>query len=389
MDTNNRHFAKNVLPVMFGFFIMGFIDLIGISTNYIKAELNISDTILSLISVSCFIWFLILSIPTGFMMNRIGRKNVLLASFLLSALAMIIPVMTGDSFAGYLFAFGFLGIGNTLLQVSVNPLMAEVVAPEKLTGTITLGQFTKAVCSFIAPLIAAACAATAFGWKLIFPIFAFISLLAIVWLKLSPVKNNIIPETGGASFSRTFSLLKDKTILLFFIAILVLVGVDVGINVTFPKLLTERFSMDVANAGIGNSAYFLARTIGAFCGGLILLKINEKRFYLVSILVGIIGLAGLVLAGNPTMAIISVTVFGLGYSNLFGIVFSLALKHAPDMSNEVSSLLVTGVAGGAIVTPILGIITDLAKSQVAAMIVLGIIWIYLFTIIGTVSKSSR
>ncbi|MBQ2223076.1 MAG: MFS transporter, partial [Bacteroidales bacterium] len=141
---------------MFGFFIMGFVDLVGISTNYVKDDLGMSDSMVSLISVSCFIWFFLLSIPTGFLMNRFGRKNVVLASFILSMVAMLIPVLTGDSFTGYLIAFAFLGIGNTLLQVGMNPLVTEVVNADKLTGTITLGQFVKAICSFLAPIIAAA-----------------------------------------------------------------------------------------------------------------------------------------------------------------------------------------------------------------------------------------
>jgi fucose permease len=236
MGKNNQLFSA-ILPVMFGFFIMGFVDLVGISTNYVKDDLGMSDSMVSLISVSCFIWFFLLSIPTGFLMNRFGRKNVVLASFILSMVAMLIPVLTGDSFTGYLIAFAFLGIGNTLLQVGMNPLVTEVVNADKLTGTITLGQFVKAICSFLAPIIAAACAGTAFGWKLLFPIYAGITLLATLWLWLSPVKSEPVKDAGSVSFARTFSLLKDKTILLFFIAILVLVGVDVGIGVTFPKLL--------------------------------------------------------------------------------------------------------------------------------------------------------
>ncbi len=164
---------------------------------------------------------------------------------------MLIPVLTGDSFTGYLIAFAFLGIGNTLLQVGMNPLVTEVVNADKLTGTITLGQFVKAICSFLAPIIAAACAGTAFGWKLLFPIYAAITLLATLWLWLSPVKSEPVKDAGSVSFARTFALLKDKTILLFFIAILVLVGVDVGIGVTFPKLLMERCGFDVADAGLG------------------------------------------------------------------------------------------------------------------------------------------
>lgn len=388
MEKNKQLFSA-ILPVMFGFFIMGFVDLVGISTNYVKDDLGMSDSMVSLISVSCFIWFFLLSIPTGFLMNRFGRKNVVLASFILSMVAMLIPVLTGDSFTGYLIAFAFLGIGNTLLQVGMNPLVTEVVNADKLTGTITLGQFVKAICSFLAPIIAAACAGTSFGWKLLFPIYAGITLLATLWLWLSPVKSEPVKDAGSVSFARTFALLKDKTILLFFIAILVLVGVDVGIGVTFPKLLMERCGFDVADAGLGNSAYFLARTVSAFCGGIILMKLNEKHFYLVSIVVALLGFAGMLAAHTPWLAVASVVVFGLGYANLFSIVFSLGLKHAPDRANEVSSLLVTGIAGGALVTPLLGIVTDAAGTQTAAIIAIAALWLYMFAIFGTIRKTAE
>jgi len=385
---NKKYFITAVLPVMFGFFIMGFVDLVGISTNYVKNDLGMSDSLVSLISVSCFIWFLLLSIPTGFLMNRFGRKNVVLGSFIMSMVAMLIPVVIGDSFAGYLIAFSFLGIGNTMLQVGMNPLVTEVVKADKLTGTLTLGQFIKAICSFIAPIIAAACVGTAFGWKLLFPIYAAVTLIATIWLWLSPVRSEPIKDAEKISFSRTFSLLKDKTILLFFIGILVLVGADVGMGVTFPKLLMERCGLDAAGAGLGNSAYFLARTVGAFCGGIILMKINEKNFYLVSILVVILGLCGMLFATTKALAIASVIIFGLGYSNLFGIIFSLAIKHAPERANEVSSLLVTAIAGGALITPILGVCTDVFGTQTAAVATLLVIWMYMVAIFGTVKKAA-
>ncbi len=386
--SNNNRFFKAVLPVMFGFFIMGIVDIVGISTNYVKADLGMSDSLASLISVSCFIWFFLLSIPTGFMMNKFGRKNVVLASFVLSMLAMLVPVFLKDSFAGYLAAFALLGIGNTLLQVGLNPLVTEVVSADKLTPTLSFGQFTKAICSFISPIIAAACVGTAFGWKLIFPIYAVISLVATIWLWSAPIKSEPVANAEKVSFGRTFSLLKDSYILLSFIAIVVLVGVDVGMNVTFPKVLMDRCDFNVANAGLGNSAYFLARTVGAFCGGFILMKINEKKFYLVSVLVAILGLVGILCTSNPTLMIVAVAVFGLGYSNLYGVIFSLALKHAPERSNEVASLLVTGLAGGALITPILGVVTDIFNSQTSAVVAILLIWLYMLLIYKPVSKAA-
>ena len=229
---------------------------------------------------------------------------------------------------------------------------------------------------------------TAFGWKLIFPIYAVISLVATICLWPAPIKSEPVANAEKVSFGRNFSLLKDSYILLPFIAIVVLVGVDVGMNVTFPKVLMDRCDFNVANAGLGNSAYFLARTVGAFCGGFILMKINEKKFYLVSVLVAILGLVGILCTSNPTLMIVAVAVFGLGYSNLYGVIFSLALKHAPERSNEVASLLVTGLAGGALITPILGIVTDIFNSQASAVVAILLVWLYMLLIYKPVSKAA-
>ena len=234
MQKSNSKFA--VLPVMFGFFIMGFVDIVGVATSYVKADFaGMDDKVSGLISLSCFLWFLILSIPTGMLMNRIGRKKTVVVSFAITALAMLIPVLKYD-FAFVLVAFAMLGIGNTMLQVALNPLVTNVVSAEKLTGTITLGQFIKAMSSFLGPILAAMFAGSVWGWKAIFPVYAAVTVLAMAWLAVSPIQEQLI-EKSEITFARTFSLLRDKYIVLFFIGILVLVGVDVGMGVTFPKLL--------------------------------------------------------------------------------------------------------------------------------------------------------
>ena len=258
---NKEISLRKILPVMFGFFIMGFVDIVGVSTSYVKNDFaGMNDTMVNLISLSCFLWFFLLSIPTGMLMNRIGRKKTVLLSFALHVAAMIVPLAAYD-FTAVLIAFALIGIGNTLLQVSLNPLVTNVIAGDKLTGTLTLGQFVKAVSSFLGPIIAAAVTGSFLGWKMIFPIYAAISLLALVWLWLTPIAEQKV-ASADISIGHTFSLLKDKYIVAFFIGILVLVGVDVGMGITFPKLLMERCNLPLTDAGMGNSVYFFARTVG-------------------------------------------------------------------------------------------------------------------------------
>lgn len=378
MQKSNSKFA--VLPVMFGFFIMGFVDIVGVATSYVKADFaGMDDKVSGLISLSCFLWFLILSIPTGMLMNRIGRKKTVVVSFAITALAMLIPVLKYD-FAFVLVAFAMLGIGNTMLQVALNPLVTNVVSAEKLTGTITLGQFIKAMSSFLGPILAAMFAGSVWGWKAIFPVYAAVTVLAMAWLAVSPIQEQLI-EKSEITFARTFSLLRDKYIVLFFIGILVLVGVDVGMGVTFPKLLQERCSLPLEKAGMGNSVYFLARTVGAFLGGVVLMRFSASKFFTASSCLALVSLVGLIFSRNLTMILFFVALFGLGYANLFSIIFSLSMLKMPQKTNEVSALLIVGVSGGAVLPPLLGVITDTFGTQGSALITLAIVWVYMVALI--------
>lgn len=378
MQKSNSKFA--VLPVMFGFFIMGFMDIVGVATSYVKADFaGMDDKVSGLISLSCFLWFLILSIPTGMLMNRIGRKKTVVVSFAITALAMLIPVLKYD-FAFVLVAFAMLGIGNTMLQVALNPLVTNVVSAEKLTGTITLGQFIKAMSSFLGPILAAMFAGSVWGWKAIFPVYAAVTVLAMAWLAVSPIQEQLI-EKSEITFARTFSLLRDKYIVLFFIGILVLVGVDVGMGVTFPKLLQERCSLPLEKAGMGNSVYFLARTVGAFLGGVVLMRFSASKFFTASSCLALVSLVGLIFSRNLTMILFFVALFGLGYANLFSIIFSLSMQKMPQKTNEVSALLIVGVSGGAVLPPLLGVITDTFGTQGSALITLAIVWVYMVALI--------
>jgi fucose permease len=374
-----------ILPVMFGFFIMGFVDIIGIATNYVKQDFpELTDSMANLLSLSCFLWFLIFSVPTGLLMNKIGRKKTVLLSFIIQIIALFIPVISYNFYV-ILLVFTAIGIGNTILQVSLNPLVTDVVNGGKLTGTLTLGQFIKSISSFLGPIFAGWASGTVWGWKYIFPIYALTSLIASVWLLLTP-----IPETKAqdktVSAKETFAILRDKYILYFFIGILVLVAVDVSINISFPKLLMEKCNLELKEAGLGNSVYFFARMLGAFAGGILLMKYSDRKFFACSVFLALLGLIIMIPANNLWVILAGVVILGLGYANLFSIIFSLSLKKIPSKANEISALLIMGVSGGAILPPILGIITDYTHKQWVAILVIAVVWLYLVWLIKKIKS---
>ena len=377
---SNKNSLAVVLPVMFGFFVMGFVDLIGTAINYVKVDFHLNDTTANLLSLSCFLWYLIFAIPTGFLMNRRGRKYTVIISFLFTIAGLTLPFLAYN-FRMIIAAFVFIGIGNTILQVALNPLVINVVSKEKQTGTLTLGQFVKAISSWSGPNVAAWFAGSALGWKYVFPVFGIITLLACIWLWFTQIEEG--EKSKSSSFAATFSLLKDQKILMFFIGIMVLVGVDVGMSATLPKYLMEKCpsiaSISQADQ-LKSYYYFIVRALGAFLGGIILMKVSERIFYIVSALLALAGFIALLFASSQTGILAATVIIALGYSNLFAIIFSLALKHLPQKANEISSLLIAGVLGGVIAT-LLGVVSDAFGTQLSAMVIIAFIWLYMIWLI--------
>ena len=366
-----------VLPVMFGFLAMGFIDMIGLVTNNVRADFNMSDGLVNTISLSCYLWFLLLSIPVGMALTKWGRKKMVLLSLGIHVVALLLPYLY-YGFASVLIAFSLIGIGNTILQVALNPLVTDVVRPERITSTITFGQATKAFGCIVAPFIAMWTAVSLGRWQLLFPIYAGLSLLGLVWLWLTPIEEKV-QEQKNVGIKDTLVLLKDKDILAFFWGIVVLVAADVAVNMTLPRLMTDEFGLSTEKANLCNSLYFLARTVAAFAGGALLLRVSDKKFFAAGCWLALLGLVLLAIFGKVGLvpALVAVCIFGIGYANLFGIVFSFAMRSKPDKTNEVSALLIVGLIGGAILPPVLGWIRDVSGSQIAAIIAIVIVWLYM------------
>lgn len=364
-----------IIPVMFAFFAMGFVDLVGIATNNIKVDFELTDTVSNLLPTMVFLWFLIFSVPTGLLMNKIGRRKTVVLSLLVTFLAMIVPFLDYN-LPIILVSFALLGIGNTLMQVSLNPLVTNIVSGEKLASTLTLGQFFKAIASFLAPLIAGWAALKFGNWRMLYPIFAVVSVIPLIWLSFTKIEE-MPTQKNTSTIGKCLALLGNKTILLLFIGILVHVGIDVGVNLTAPKVLMERLSMNLAVAGYSISVYFIARTAGCFSGAFILRKISAKWFFIISVGILILGIIGLFFAQNEILIYASIALLGIGNSNIFPMIFSQAMQVLPERNNEVSGLMIMGVSGGAIFPIFMGLASDALSSQIGAIIVIALCIAYL------------
>lgn len=375
-----------LIPVMLTFFTMGFVDLVGIATNYVKADFALSDTMANILPSMVFLWFLVFAVPTGLLMNKIGRKKTVLLSLVVTIPSLLIPLLH-YSFATMLVSFILLGIGNTLMQVSLNPLLANIVSGNKMSSSLTFGQFIKAIASFIAPILAAWAASGSGDWRMImFPAFTVITIVALAYLSMTKIEET---ESIGkpASFRECFSLLGDTYVLFFFLGIIAHVGLDVGINTTAPRLLIQNLGLTLADAGYATSFYFIFRTAGCLMGSYLLARFGDKKIFIISISMILLGIIALFFKDRNIMYA-GIALFGLGNSNIFPVMFSQALKRKPSSQNEVSGLMITGVFGGAIIPLFMGMASDLMKSQMGALIVLLACVIFLMVIVSPKVKTT-
>ena len=342
-NTKNASLTK-LVPVMLCFFAMGFVDLVGIASNYVKADLGLTDAQANIFPSLVFFWFLIFSVPTGMLMNRIGRKKTVLLSLVITFASLVLPIF-GDGYVLMLVSFSLLGIGNALMQTSLNPLLSTIVSGDKLASSLTFGQFIKAIASFLAPYIAMWGATRAIpsfdlGWRVLFPIYMVISIVAILLLNATSIVEE--PEEGKPStFMQCLALLGKPFILLSFVGIMCHVGIDVGTNTTAPKILMERLGMTLADAGFATSLYFIFRTIGCLLGSFILRKMSSKTFFAISV---------------------------------------FFMLFMPNKKNEVSGLMIMGLFGGTIFPLAMGVASDaIGQSAAVAVMTVGVAYLLFYT----------
>ena len=378
MEKKQSNISK-LVPIMFAFFAMGFVDMVGTATNYVKADFNLSDTMANFLPSMVFLWFFFLSVPTSLLMNRIGKRKTVVLSLIVTALALVLP-LCGYNYPVMLASFCLLGIGNTLMQVSLNPLISCVVKGDKLASSLTFGQFVKAIASFSAPLIASWAAVRFGNWRILYGTFLVIGVVATLYVWLTKVEEDAPEKTSG--FKDVLKLLGVPTVLMLFFGIVAHVGIDVGVNTCAPKILMERLGIPLTEAAIATSVYFLFRTIGCLTGSLILAKWDLRKFFALSVALMILSMIGLFVCHTKAGIYAAIALVGYGNSNMFSMIFSKALLFLPERKNEMSGLMIMGLIGGTIFPILMGALSDAIGSQAGSVIVisLGVVYmIYLAT----------
>lgn len=372
-----------LIPLMLCFFAMGFVDLVGIASNYVKEDLQLTDSVANVFPSLVFFWFLIFSVPTGILMNKIGRKKTVLLSLIVTLVSLILPILD-NNFGIMLVSFSLLGIGNALMQTSLNPLISTVIKGGHLASALTFGQFVKAIASFLAPYLAmwgamGVLPTLGLGWRALFVIYLVMGIFATLLLAGTPIEEE--PVGQASSVTSCLRLLGKPVVLLSFIGIMCHVGIDVGTNTTAPKILMERLGYSLNEAAFATSLYFIFRTVGCLTGSLFLRLLRTRTFFIISVVMMALSMAGLFFGHSQTVLYASIALVGYGNSNVFSMIFSQALTDMPEQKNEVSGLMIMGLFGGTVFPLLMGFASD-AVGQMGAVAVMAVGVIYLFSYIG-------
>ncbi len=383
MTTQKAQWNK-LFPVFLSFIVMGFVDIIGVAVGYIKQDFQVTDFIAQFLPMMVLLWFFVLSVPVGILQDKIGKRNMLNIGMATQAFGLALPFVY-YSFGMMFASFIFLGIGNTIIQVSANPLLQDVSPKLKLASYLSASQFVKAIVSFAGPLIATFFAVQFGDWRLVLAAYGITSVLATVWLAATPIIESK-SERDPATFASCFGLLKNRFVVLMALSIFLIVGAEVAINTNITTVLIDKYGLTLEKAAIGISLFFAGETIARLSGAIALNWIKPRPFLLLAALVSLVGVVGVFMAPTYVLALTAIFIIGLGAGNMFPIVFSLALEKMPDRANEISGLLVMAVSGGAFIPPVVGFVSTVA-SPLASLSVIGLCMLYVFWVALYVRKN--
>ena len=376
MDTQKVN-IKKILPVLMAFFVMSFVDLVGIGKDYVNDDLHLSGFVLGFIPFAAFIWLFFLSVPIGILQSRTSKKFMLNIGMGVTGLGLLIPFFIYNYFM-VLVAFALLGIGNTIIQVSANPLIVDVVPDNRKSSFLSFSQFIKAIGSMIGAPLAAVFVSRFGNWKLEFLVFGVVSILSVLWLgaiKIEETEQKEVKATLGSSFK----LLNDNFVLLMVLSIFLVVGIDVGFNAHSGQFLISQFGFDIKEAKLGRSVYFLGRTLGTFSGAIMLTKISSRKFFMWTSILGLVCLIAILFFKSHLIAWVLVFLIGLAVANIFPLVFSITIEKHPTRGNEISGLMMMAISGGAFIPLLIGWVSDISSIAIG-MSILIICMIYLLSV---------
>jgi len=377
---------NKTLPIFLAFLAMGFGDVVGPMVGLAKDTFALSNFSAQLLTFSGFIMFGVLSIPMGVFQDKKGKKFVLQLGLGVAFIGLLVPILNGmygpavdlsagsqSKFYTLLFAILLLGAGATILQVAGNPIMRDVSREGQYSANLSMGQSIKAVGSslgfLLPPLVG-----VAFGmdWTMLFPIYAVLILITLIWVRLTPITEKREANAATASMGSCVKLLSNGYVLMMVLSIFLYVGAEVSMSSQVPILLKETFNLDQFGLWVSWALFFLPIFVGRLAGAFLLRKLPAVRFLLFTVGLSLVGILMLLL-GSQMLAFAGIVLVGLGFANIFPLIFSITIDRMPQRSNELSGLMVMAIVGGAFLPPLTGFVADATSTLLGFLVPLGAI----------------
>lgn len=364
------------------FLAMGLIDSAGPMVSLAKESFKISNTMASLLPLLAYIMYGLLSVPIGLLQDRKGKKFILNMGLAIALSGLVIPIFSGMygrmvvdgssmvQFYKILSAILLLGAGGSILQVAGNPIMRDISEEGQYSKNLSFAQSIITIGSsmgFLLPVIML----RAFGldWSILFPVFSCLVLISFVGLNMIKIADKKSIDDHHATFKSCFKLLRNKYVLVMVIGIFVYCGVEISMSAHIPILLKEKFQINVERMGllIGWSLFYLPILAGRFFGSLILSRISPKKLLMYTVLLSLAGVI-LIFSNSFTLTLIGIFFVGLGFANIFPLIFSITIEYLPEHTNELSGFMVSSIAGAALIPPIMGVVADVTSIQAAFVV---------------------
>ncbi|HEX2982917.1 MAG TPA: MFS transporter [Ignavibacteriales bacterium] len=365
---------NKVFPIYLVFLCMGFGDVVGPLVSLAKDTFQLSNAMAQLIPFSGFIMFGLLSVPMGLYQDKKGRKNTLLLGLSVALAGLLLPMLNGmygkkveflpgEYFSFYLLLVAILLLcaGATILQVVGNPIMRDVSPEGTYSKNLSFAQSVKAIGSslgfLVPPLVAIY---LGMEWSVLFPVFAVMILLTVLFVAPMKIEEHKDPNSKPATMKSCFSLLKNGYVLMMVLGIFLYIGAEISMSSGVPLLLKENFGIEGFGLWISWALFFLPILIGRFLGGLVLNVLAPKKFFVITVIVAIAGVL-MMFSSSIVFTFAGVVLVGLGFANIFPLIFSITIDNMPERANEISGLMVTAIVGGALIPPIMGQVADMTS----------------------------
>ncbi len=377
-----------VVLILVTFFVISFLtNILGALNPTVSSSYDLTETMAGFLPFAFFIAYGVMSIPSGFLLEKWGEKRMMILAFMLAFAGAIIFAFF-PKFNVFVVSLFTIGTGMAVLQVVINPLLRVAGGEEHYAFNSVLAQLIFGAASFISPqmysylvtnidkgntgkpfiTLMSELVANSFSWVSVYWVFALMSVLMIlVILFIRFPKVELQEDEKVGSKESYVELFKNKYVILYFLGIFAYVGTEQGISYWMSKFLNIYHGFNPETTGADAVSYFWGlMTIGGVLGLILLKLIDSKQVLKWFTVLAMISVATGLFGGAKT-ALWAFPISGFFLSVMYPVIISLGLNSVKKHHGSFAGILMTGIAGGAVVQILIGGISDITSLKVGMM----------------------